>query len=101
MRPAHATPDFLVTRTGPDLEIWVDWIPAVDGDPKAPVQAHLKGSALVVEPVGEASGRRARRVDGLDPGVLAELSTPGAALVWRVSGPSGVLATHRLSVAKR
>lgn len=94
MKPAHLTTDFLVTQAGPDLEIWVDWIPSVDGDPKSPVTARLEGNILVVEPSGDTANlRAARRVEGLDADVVEDVRK---GFVWYVNGPSGVLAEHRL-----
>lgn len=97
----YLTYEFVVTQVkdGPGMEIWVDWVPAVDGDPKLPIQARLDGKELIVEPDGpETDERQARRVVGLVSDVLAAL--PGG-LVWRVCGPSGVLAEHHLLVAPK
>lgn len=93
----HLTVKFIVTQVAPDsaLEIWVDWLPAVDGDPKAPRCAHRDGNDLVVAPREPDGSTRPRRVQGLDPELWPEL-THG--LIWRVCGPSGVLAEHRIAL---
>ena len=92
----YATTDFMVTQSGDDLEIWVDWIPAVDGDPELPVAARLEGKVLVVEPVGEGLEESApRHVLDLSDDVLEDLPK---GLVWYINGPSGVLGEHRLVV---
>ena len=94
MKPPYITTQFLVTEHQGELEVWVDWVPGVDGDGRGDLQARLEGSALVVEPIGTgAELRAARRVQGLDPGVIDGLR---GGFTWYVSGPSGVLGRHRL-----
>ena len=96
MKSPFATTDFMVTQCGGDLESWVDWIPAVDGDPELPVAARLEGKVLVVEPIGEGSDERApRHVLDLSDDVLKDLPK---GLVWYINGPSGVIGEHRLLV---
>lgn len=98
MQNEHLTTSFLVTQDEATqaIEVWVDWIPAVDGSPLSPVRARLEGSDLIIEAQGDSDpDRRPRRVRGLDADVLADLHH---GLVWRLCGPSGVLGQHRMTV---
>ena len=96
MKNPFPTTDFMVTQSGGDLEIWVDWIPSVDGDPELPVSARLEGKVLVVEPIGDGVEERApRHVLDLSDDVLQDLPK---GLVWYINGPSGGLGEHRLAV---
>lgn len=100
MSTQHLTTSFIVTEVPEKqlVEVWVDWVPAVDSNPHSPVLARLDGSDLVIEPQGgEDADKRARRVQGLDSGVIKDLAQTHQ-LVWRLCGPSGVLAEHRLTV---
>ena len=97
MKNPHLTTQFVVTQSEDRLEIWVDWIPAVDGDPNAPLKARMEGDVLVVEPTGAASELRAQRhVQGLQKDVLEDIQ---AGFVWLICGPSGILGRHHLSMA--
>lgn len=97
MKAPIPTTDFLVTHTAGVLELWIDWVPAVDGDPEQPIAARLEGKVLVLEPMGENTDERApRHVEGLDEKVLQDLKQ---GLVLYISGPSGVLGEHHLTVS--
>lgn len=97
MKAPFPTTDFLVTHTAGVLELWIDWVPAVDGDPEQPLSARLEGDVLVLEPIGDNTEERSvRHVEGLDEKVLQDLKQ---GLVLYISGPSGVLGEHRLTVA--
>ena len=98
MKTAHPTTDFVVTYTGKTVELWVDWIPNVDGNPEEPVTGRLDGDILVIEPAGETAGERAsRRIEGLDPKIVADLHKNKSAVLF-FSAPSGVIGEHALAL---
>lgn len=99
MAKEHLTTDFLITHaqdTG-DLEVWVDWVPAVDGAPSLGVSVRRDGNDLLVEPCDPSDpDRRPRRLPNVGEDVLKDLEDVRT-LIWKVCGPSGVLGEHRIS----
>lgn len=91
----YRTDDFLVLlepQTGA-VEVWVDWVPAVDGMPGQPILARMEEENLLVtvpgDPDERGQPRPTREVVGLNPEVRQALTDKG--LVWVVCGPSGIL----------
>ena len=98
MTKEFLTTDFLITevRDTGVLEIWVDWVPAVDSAPGLGVSARRDGNDLMVEPDDSSDpDRRPRRLPDLDAKVWEDLKA-GRAMVWKICGPSGVLAEQRI-----
>lgn len=101
----YLTPDFVVTQepapgsAAGRVEIWVDWMPHVDGNVDQPLQAWKDGRALVVAACEKREDGQAwlpRRLEGLSAEAWGELREE---LVWVVCGPSGVLSRRVVPVA--
>jgi hypothetical protein len=90
--------DFLVIQHAPadPVELWLDWEPAVDGDPELRLQAWRDGDDLLVHAQDESSQRPVRRLTDLDFEVWRGLDRDG---VWVLCGPSGVLSRRPFSVS--
>lgn len=93
----YLTPDFVVTqepapgRAAGRVEIWVDWVPPVDGGMDHALRARREGNALLVfacQARDDGQAWPVRRLEGLSPDALRGL---GKELVWVICGPSGVL----------
>lgn len=98
MAREYLTHDFLITQVkdGGDLEVWVDWVPAVDGTPGLKVSARRDGGDLLIEPKGaDDPDRLVRRLPNVASDVLEDLQA-GKPLIWKLCGPSGVLASYNL-----
>ena len=98
MATAHPTTDFLVTYSGNLVEVWIDWIPAVDGGPEEPVTGRLEGDVLVIEPTGDsAAERQGRRIEGIDAKIVEDLNKTKKMVLF-LSGPSGVIGEHAIAL---
>jgi len=92
--------DFAISRQEGSsiLEVWVEWVPAIDGGVYQPVSARREGADLVVwvnESTDAGHPRTVRRLTGLNEEVLAGLA---GGVDWIVCGPSGALSRRRLTV---
>lgn len=91
----YITDAFVITEDAQtsNLELWIDWVPAVDSNPSSDVIAHLDGHDLLIVPHGMDVDKRTRRVVGIAPDLFTKLHT---GFVFKLCGPSGVLAEHAL-----
>lgn len=91
MPEAHLSDDFFLIQNEPTdrVEIWIDWVPAVDGDPQLPVRAWREADLLCVQTQNDDSERPVRHFDVAQE-AWEGLESRGGEIV--VCGVSGVLA---------
>lgn len=88
----HRTESFILIqpREGDPMEVWVDWLPAVDDAPGCAVSATLDGADLLVSvPSSQLDTAVPRRLVNLEAQARDELREHGG--VWVLCGPSGML----------
>ena len=94
------TKDYVVTQNNKsgEIEIWLDWTPAIDSNPHSSVMATLEGDDLLIIPSDNSDvDKKTRRITGLNKNII-EMMDNG--FVLRLCGPSGVLAEHKLPLDK-
>jgi hypothetical protein len=82
-------------KPGDVAEVWLDWEPAIDGEPGLDLKAWRDGEDLLIQAQGDSSVRPVRRFAGLNLETWDGL-TKGGVLV--ICGPSGVLSKRVIRV---